>query len=195
MTVVELAEELGIETGYVAELLDKQGGDAVTDVDKEVVQQTVLDGSAPKARKRRKKAEAPANASEVVVYLSLVRRHSFPVDGRLVSFKDFRLAALRGGKVDKALRQIKPPEVFELIDEPFTSTRQAAELRKLLDTRLYTGHNREPSMVSGLTFLMSFFHQHDLDEVAEVRADADGSLDAVIELAVRKKSLRSLLEE
>jgi len=169
----ELAKDLGVENAAVAEISGKHINAELSEDEVAVVVAAVEDGAGKK---------------EVVRFWSEVRDHAFLADGRVVRFKDYVLDVYKGGPAYKALMQLKDPDIRIVENVPFEDLGMSKDFRALLEDRLFTGPDREPSPGRGLAFVYGLFQGPDLEAAA--KALNDHGTGGLLELAIRKKSYK-----
>jgi hypothetical protein len=175
----ELAKELKVDNAVVAKLSDKHINAELSEDEVAAIVSAIEEGEAVVAAKPAKK---------VVRFWSEVKDHAFIVEGRLVYFEDYVLDVYEGGPAYNALVALKDPDIRIVEDGPFEDLGMSKDFRALLEDRLYTGPQREPSAIRGLAFVNGLFRGADLEEAAKALRDFGTA--GLVELAIRKKSYR-----
>ncbi len=137
--------------------------------------------------------ETPAAKTRGIVrFWSEVMNHSFPVrnprtgEQQLVYFSEFKLDTEKGSVAYKAVVDLDEPDIRIVVDKPFEDIGEAKAFREMLETKVYTGPQREAGAVRGMGFLMALFSNDELPDAA--RTLHKHGVAGVIELAIRRKS-------
>jgi|GEM_PF-5441772 len=173
MQIFELAQELGVETKRVMEILGKTSHlNAVTEQEAEAVRNAIA---------------KPQPEQKPVRFISTIRAHKVATPTGNVTFEDYKFANYRGTMAVEAIldAMTRDPRIMILREEPFESDDDRAIFRDMISQMVFTGPNDEPALDSGLAFLQAWFNRNEMDEVAVIMQK---SLKTLIERAVRTKS-------
>jgi len=185
MTVLEAAKELEVTPESLLELLGKTNEEDELS-DEEVANLfEVSDDEAPAQDASELPSEAVSDDG-VVLFISEVRKHAFVCNGTMVNFAGHKLCAMKGGAAYNAIIDLGNADIRVVVDKPFENLRDRNMFRELLDSILFTGPQKEPSMDRGYGFVTALFHKDEEEELAIAVAEIGPS--ALIDLALERKS-------
>jgi hypothetical protein len=204
--VSDLAKELDVEVAVVKELSGKTAANAMLSKEEvETVSEKVLEhrasSEAPVVEGPAPAPEAPKPEGPVVVrFWSEIRKHTVVVNETvngapkrsLLKFEDYLLAVEKGSEAFRAVVETQDPSIRVLVDNPFTDVGKRKDFRMLLENKIFTGPNREPSIIRGFAFLQSLFRRKEHDALSKIMEEH--GVEALIEHALQTKSYIDLVQ-